>query len=207
VHRVWPGLACLAPESVQALIDLISRSWGAPEFAVLGNPSLSIDDERTRISARTMRASATPRAAANQYEYILRGLDVRSALPLVHAPTLVLHNSGNLFCANRTQSVSGRPHPRGKVRRVPGSDLTATSSSESSFVDEVAEFLTGARSTSAINRVLTTMKFTDIVESTSQLAASGTNIGCALSTPTTPSSETSSVGSREGGSRPSATGS
>lgn len=163
----------VAPETIQAFIEFVSQFWGTPEFAVIGNPSLSIDDEATRIVARTMRASATPSAAAKQYEYILRGIDVRSALPLVQAPTLVLHLSDNLVVPIELSRYLADHIRETTFVELPGGDLAATSSSENPFVDEVAEFLTGVRSTSDINRVLTTMMFTDIVESTSHLAASG----------------------------------
>ena len=41
-------------------------------------------------SRRWIRTSVTPRSAAAQCDYILRSVDVRRALPLIQAPTLVL---------------------------------------------------------------------------------------------------------------------
>ena len=163
----------IAPEAIQALVKLVSESWGTPKFAVLENPSLSIDDELARIGARTMRASATPRAAANQYEYILQNLDVRQALPLIQAPTLVLHTRGNRLVPVELGRYLADHIRDATFVEDPGSDLSATSTSENHYVDQVGEFLTGVRPTSPINRILTTMMFTDIVESTSQLVASG----------------------------------
>ena len=50
------------------------------------------DDDVLRTAARMVSlASSTPQAAATQYDYILRSIDVRRALPQIQAPTPVLH--------------------------------------------------------------------------------------------------------------------
>ena len=54
------------------------------------------DAEWIRFTSRVIRSSATPRTAAAQYNYILRN-DVRQALPLIQAPTLVLHVGENVL--------------------------------------------------------------------------------------------------------------
>jgi len=103
----------------------------------------------------------------------LKNLDVRAALPLIQAPTLVLHTRGNPFVPIELSRYLADHISEATFVEEPDPDLTATSTAENHFVDEVGEFLTGVRPTSPINRILTTMMFTDIVESTSQLAASG----------------------------------
>lgn len=162
----------VAPENVDALIDLVSTSWGTPEFAVLGNPTLSTDDERSRIVARVMRASATPRAAAAQYDYLLRTLDVRQALALVQAPTLVLHTRDNFVVPIELGRYLA-DHIRGATfLELPGTDVSQANS-EFHGIEEVAEFLTGQRLPVEIDRILTTMLFTDICDSTQRAAALG----------------------------------
>ena len=68
--------------------------WGSEEFVRLVNPSLDDDAELARYWGMTMRSSVTPRNAAAQYNSIVRN-DVRQALPLIQAPTLVLHVGQN----------------------------------------------------------------------------------------------------------------
>jgi pimeloyl-ACP methyl ester carboxylesterase len=79
-----------SPEAVDSLVALIAATWGKPELIIVTNPGMSDDEEFARFFAQTSRSSATPRTAAAQYSYILRR-DVRQALPLIQAPTLVLH--------------------------------------------------------------------------------------------------------------------
>ena len=64
----------------------------------LMSPSMANDAEfLTLCVAKMLRASATPRAAAPQFNYLLRNVDVRVTppSPLIQAPTLVLHASEN----------------------------------------------------------------------------------------------------------------
>ena len=78
-------------EAVDALVELIASAWGTRDLARLIAPSLADDPEHMRLVAKLERSSATPRGAAAQYDYMLRRFDVRHALPLIQAPTLVLH--------------------------------------------------------------------------------------------------------------------
>jgi pimeloyl-ACP methyl ester carboxylesterase len=82
-------------ESLDALVDTISRQWGTVELVQIAVPSRARDAAYVAAVARMLRAAGTPRTAAAQYRYILENLDVRSALALIQAPTLVLHNEQN----------------------------------------------------------------------------------------------------------------
>jgi class 3 adenylate cyclase len=158
----------VAPEAVDALVEFVAESWGTPEMAVLGNPSLSIDDERTGLIAKLLRASATPRAAAAQYDYILRHLDVRQALPLIQAPTLVFHSRDNILVPIELSRYLA-DHIAGAVFvELPGSDVGLASTD---FLAEVVDFLTGERPPVEIERVLTTVLFTDICNSTERASS------------------------------------
>jgi class 3 adenylate cyclase/pimeloyl-ACP methyl ester carboxylesterase len=159
-------------EEIDAFVELVSTFWGTPQMAVFGNPSLSIDDERSRISARTMRASATPRAAAAQYEYILRNLDVRQALASIQAPTLILHTTDNRVVPIELSQYLADHIDRATFIELPGTDLSGANS-DFQGIDAIAEFLTGQRIPAAIDRVLTTVLFTDIANSTAMAAAMG----------------------------------
>jgi len=79
-----------APEDVDAMVDLIAAAWGTDDFSRMCNPSMATDAAYVHFTSRALRASATPRTAAAQYDHIFRN-DVRQALPLIQAPTLVLH--------------------------------------------------------------------------------------------------------------------
>jgi class 3 adenylate cyclase len=157
---------------VRALVDAVRELWGTEALTHLVNPAMAEDSLFTRENARRLRAAATPRSAAAQYDYVLRR-DARAALPLIQAPTLVLHTSRNpivpithgRYIADR---ISGA-----RFVEVPGRGIAFDDGAASQVLAELSEFLTGHRRHIVIDRVLATVLFTDIVGSTERLVALG----------------------------------
>lgn len=162
----------MSPETRDAIVTFVGEYWGTTELVTAVYPSLAGDSEFLRWVAGCQRASATPRTAAAQYRYIL-DVDVRNALALIQAPTLVLHNEDN----GTTPVTQGRylaEHIAGAeliTYKTPGGlsedDVTDP------IVDAVARFVTGKRAEVEIDRVLATVLFIDIVGSTEMLATLG----------------------------------
>ena len=157
------------PSALEAVIDGIRHTWGTEDAVRIVHPNA--DAELVRWTVKLLRASATPRSAAAQYRYILTTMDVRDVLPLVQTPTLVLHSQDHLLIPVE--------HGRYLASHIAGAKLVELTRKESYFspdgysrvTDEIAEFLTGQRPEVEIDRILTTVLFTDIVSST-QLAVS-----------------------------------
>jgi class 3 adenylate cyclase len=126
-----------------------------------------------RFFTRFMRAVATPRWAAAQYRYIYENLDVRRALPLIQVPTLVLHHVGSPFGPIEHGRYLAEHIPGAKLVGLPGDDTILTTGDADVWVNEIAEFLTGHRPAVEIDRILTTVLFTDIVSSTEQAVSMG----------------------------------
>jgi class 3 adenylate cyclase len=159
----------LTPEEVDVLVSGLREGWGTPEFLALTNPSA--DFEFRRLTAQVLRASATPRSAAGQYEIMLRH-DVRPALGLLRVPTLVL-NATNQPLVPLEQGRFLAEHIDGAMLvELPTSDLSFTAANLV-IADEIAEFLTGEPPQTEVERILTTVLFTDIVDSTRRVASSG----------------------------------
>jgi len=161
----------VSPEALDAMVELLANGWGTLEFMRLVNPTSAGDAEFTNLSARMLRVSNTPRSAAAQYSYLLRR-DVRQALPMIQAPTMVSHVEENMllpieFGRYLAEHISGA-----KFIGLPGGDLSITESNIM-LLDHVAEFLTGQRSVIEVDRILTTVLFTDIVGSTEKAALLG----------------------------------
>lgn len=161
----------------QAMVDLVVETvgslWGTEQITAVVNPGHADDVEFARSLARTMRASATPRNAAAQYRYILENVDVRSVLRLIQAPTLVLHASHDALL-NLDHGRYLADHISGaKFVEVPGHGFLDDEGESAFVVGEIAEFLTGERPVVDVDRVLTTVLFTDIVASTQQLTSVG----------------------------------
>ena len=158
-----------SPETVDALVEMVGAGWGTPEFLALANPSA--DQEFLRLTAQVLRASATPRTAASQYNNVLRN-DVRQALPLIQVPTLVLHVKEQPFTPVDLGHYLAEHIDGATFVELPGGDLSFTPANQV-VADQVAEFLTGERPVVEVERILTTVLFTDIVGSTERAASIG----------------------------------
>jgi pimeloyl-ACP methyl ester carboxylesterase len=161
-----------SPEFIDAMVEGVNAAWGTVGAVRAVNPGMSGDAEFLQHLARQFRAAATPRTAATQFDYIWRSLDVRQALPLIQVPTLVLHVRESPI-APIGQGRYVADHIAGATFvALPGADFAVVGSGDA-VIDEIAEFLTGGRPPVEIERVLTTILFTDIVSSTAQAAALG----------------------------------
>jgi class 3 adenylate cyclase len=159
---------------VDFMLGFIESLWGTDEWVEQIFPSVAHNAAFVRKCARMFRAAATPRTAAAQFRYIFENLDVRDVLPLVRVPTLLLHNVPNrVYPIAQARYIADRINGA-RLVEVPGEgDINVMGESGMAIVDEVVEFLTGERPAIEIDRVLTTVVFTDIVGSTEQLAAMG----------------------------------
>jgi pimeloyl-ACP methyl ester carboxylesterase len=108
-------------EAVDALVDTLGSLWGTTDIARIIAPDKAADAQFVRDQARRFRAAATPRTAAAQIRYIMESLDVRSALPLIQMPTLVIHTSHNPIVPAGARPLPRRSHSGREVRRGAGS--------------------------------------------------------------------------------------
>jgi class 3 adenylate cyclase len=159
-------------ESVDALIELIRSSWGRPDLIAFTNPGIADNPQLVDMLARLTRSSATPRAAAAQYGYLLKTDVVRNLLPLIQVLTLVLHVSESPVLSIEHGHYLADHIGGAKFVQLPGGDLNPTANAPI-IVEEVGEFLTGSRPLAEIDRVLASVLFTDIVGSTERAAALG----------------------------------
>jgi class 3 adenylate cyclase len=163
--------AGVSPEAVDAVVKMIRAQWGTRSLMQIIIPSTASDAELD-LGARMSRGSATPRAAAAQFDYIMRRVDVRDVLPLIGVPTLVLHVAESPLVPIVHGRYLAECIKGAKFVALPGGDLGMTERNMV-VVDEIAEFLTGQRPPVEIERILTTVLFSDIVESTKQAVGLG----------------------------------
>lgn len=161
-------------ETLEYLLNVIGSLWGKPELTRFINPAIEGDPEFARIYARRLRAAATPHTAAAHFRYIMENVDVRSVLPLIQAPTLVLHTSQNPVIAPELGRYVAEHIPGARFVVVPGRGVSFNDGQARTVaLDETAQFLTGERPHLEIDRVLTTILFSDIVASTERAALIG----------------------------------
>jgi class 3 adenylate cyclase len=152
----------------------IQRHWGTEELAkrFLENvaPSHANDPEWVRWEARALRHGASP-AAALAFDEFEQAIDVRSVLATVQAPTLVLSRSEAAYArsADLAERIPGARHVH-----VPGDDWMPYAGDTDVLLGEVQQFVRSVDAEEAeFDRVLATVLFTDIVDSTQRAAALG----------------------------------
>jgi class 3 adenylate cyclase len=99
--------------------------------------------------------------------------DVRDLLPAIRVPTLVLHRSGDMAVPVEHGRYLGEHIPGAKYVEMPGIDHAPAIGDPERIIGEIEEFLTGSRSEMEIDRVLATVLFTDVVDSTKRAATLG----------------------------------
>jgi class 3 adenylate cyclase len=140
------------------------------EIAVelLGQPRAD-DAGFRRWFLKALRRSAPPGSLATLVRQDF-ATDVRHVLPLVQVPTLVLHSSGDPYVSAAHGRYLADHIPGARYREVPGTGHNLAAADVATVVDHIAEFVTGSPAPRRIDRVLATVLFSDIVDST-QLAA------------------------------------
>jgi class 3 adenylate cyclase len=161
-----------SPEQADTLISQVEESWGTAERLADGIPSKAGDERFRRWMARVQRSIASPRTV----HIFLRALfevDVRPLLPLIQAPTLVLHRRDFRLLPIEHGRYLAEHIPNARLIELPGSDGPLTWETPDLILGHIEEFLTGVRASAPANRVLATVLFTDIVASTERAAELG----------------------------------
>jgi class 3 adenylate cyclase len=157
-------------------MELIDRVWGTGEYSV-GRymPGLMADEAVRRNNARFERQSASP-SAVIAIRRMNREIDVRHILPAIQVPTLVMHRIGDTAIDVGLGRDIAAKTPGARYVELPGTNHNPVRETEivDRIIGEAEEFLTGSRSRDVeIDRVLATVMFTDIVDSTRRAAELG----------------------------------
>ncbi len=159
-----------APEQIYAGAVAI---WGTGEYHHAMNPDMPWNEEIRASWARWERHAASPGTVALMLP-LLAEMDVRAVLPTVRVPTLVLHHRDDPVIPPEWGKDVADRIPGAKYVELPGRGVSHFFEPDwrASF-QEIAEFLTGQRADVADDRVLATVLFTDIVDSTRLAAKMG----------------------------------
>jgi class 3 adenylate cyclase len=166
--------AGVTAEQYERVIARIEREWGTGRVLRALMPSVEVDETRQREFARMERLALAPAAvgAIFRQQY---ATDVRAILPVVSAPTLVLHVTENRFIPVAHGRYIAQHIPNTQLVELAGSDHMFINGGDAQRVmtDEVEEFVTGTRADTDHSRMLTTLVFTDLVASTDRVVAIG----------------------------------
>jgi pimeloyl-ACP methyl ester carboxylesterase len=154
------------------LLEAIEVGWGQGVAFEALVASQSDNQSMRSWWARYQRLAASPGAAVTLLRRAF-DTDARAVLPTIGVPTLILHRAGDPF--------TGIEHGRYLAARIPGAKYVELAGHDHLFfaedsdqlLAEIQEFLTGAREASEPDRVLATVLFADLVQSTEQAAKRG----------------------------------
>ncbi|TMC49440.1 MAG: adenylate/guanylate cyclase domain-containing protein [Chloroflexi bacterium] len=154
-----------APEQRQKFFELIEHSWGGVVDVAVMAPSAAADPRFAEWWGTYLRASTSP-ASALAFARMNTAIDVRAVLPAITSPTLILHRRGDLDMDVGGSRWMATQIPGARYVELAGDDHLPWVGDADAILDEVEEFLTGVRRGPGPDRVLATILFTDIVDST-----------------------------------------
>jgi len=159
----------LSPEDVVASMQAL---WGKGEYQHVMNPDMPWNEEIRAIWARQERLSASP-ATLNLLLPLVTEIDVRPVLPTIRVPTLVIQHRDNPYLPSARGRDVAEQIPAAKYVELPGRNMYHFVEPWRDSFQAIAEFLTGHQADMADDRVLATVLFTDIVDSTRRAADMG----------------------------------
>jgi class 3 adenylate cyclase len=156
----------------EKFFDAMVAAWGKGEFEHVLNPDMPWNEEIRATWARHERLAGSPGTVALMMP-VVSELDIRALLPTVRVPTLVVQYTNDSLIPPADGKYVADHIPGAKYVELPGRNLYHYVEPWRESFQHVAEFLTGEQPDVADDRVLATVLFTDIVESTRRAAELG----------------------------------
>jgi class 3 adenylate cyclase len=161
------------PEQLDSLIERWSAAWGSPDTMT----TFLIARERVGDRAwiewlnKYERQSTTPAGLVAQLEW-LRDIDIRDVLPSITCPTLVMHRAGDVLIPPDRGRYLADHITGARYVELPGTEHMPLMNNDRPLA-EFEAFVTGRARATPTDRVLATVLFTDIVQSTEQASELG----------------------------------
>jgi class 3 adenylate cyclase len=153
------------PETwVDSFADFAEKHWGTEEFVRAICPSIIHDPVQTAWWAKYMRATATPQSIAAQSR--IGKTNINFVLPSLRVPTLVMHRTERATATLESARALTERIPDAQFVEIPGTDVPPTTQYAGYILDVLEEFVTGISASRQPDRFLTTVLFSDIVDST-----------------------------------------
>jgi class 3 adenylate cyclase len=166
----------LPQDGEQRALQLM-KLWGTGALINKVAPSLASDPDAVAQFAKYERLSASP-GAIKQFALLNASIDVSSILSAVRVPTLVLHRRGDVQVPIAFGRDLASQIPGARLIEYAGNDHSPYFGGDSEeILGDIEEFMTGHRHSapSDVDRVLATVLFTDIVDSTLRAVEKGDN--------------------------------
>jgi len=181
---IWGGMARfvatedhpwgLSREESDRLIQDVQDNW--PSEWYLRGPGAGLgpdaDNALVQFFIRYGRAAASPSAAA-AYERMNSEIDIRPILGTIKVPTLVMNRTGDPVVACDGARDMARRISGAHFVEFPGNTHSIMAIAPEKVLAEIQAFVTGARPALVDDRMLATVLFVDVANSTQTLSALG----------------------------------
>ena len=175
-HLVLIGSFARAdPATGDAFFSRWAEGWGTPETIGVGAvaPIKLGDAEFLRWMNRYERQSLTPSALLSSWQWI-REMDLRPVLGSIQCPTLVIHHTKDRLVPVASGRHLAEQIPGARMVELDGNCHAPMWEDAETVLSLMQEFVTGRQPVAKpAERVLATVLFTDIVDSTASAAAVG----------------------------------
>ena len=160
-------------EAQRQFVEAIRTGWGSKPVGIEARvPSKARDEAFRQWWTRYLVRSASPSAVLALVRMNIL-IDVRAVLPAIRVPTLVMHRTGDLALDVGGSRYMAQQIPGARFVEYPGVDHLPWTSDPEPVLGDIEQFVTGVRHAPEADRVLATVMFADIVDSTQRAAAIG----------------------------------
>jgi class 3 adenylate cyclase len=160
-------------EVIDEFIEALTELWDdAGGLLNIWAPTASDDPVAQAAFGRYLRTGASPSAVV-ALTRMNAAVDIRPVLSVIAVPTLVIHRSEDMIVTVEAGRELAAKIQAAKYVELPGEDHLWFHGDADAILGEVEEFLTGTRAAEIVDRILATVMFTDIVDSTRKAAALG----------------------------------
>jgi class 3 adenylate cyclase/pimeloyl-ACP methyl ester carboxylesterase len=156
----------------QEFLAALATSWGTAKFQHVTNPDMPWNEEIRAAWARHDRLAVSPGTFALVLPLVIE-VDIRAVLPTIRVPTLVLNHTDDLLSPPEWGKHVADHIPGAKYVELPGRNMYHFVEPWRPSFQQIAQFITGHQAEVADDRVLATVLFTDIVDSTRRAAEMG----------------------------------
>lgn len=158
-------------ESLERFLAFLHSVWGQERWVEWFLPSIAANEPLRRWVARWSRAQASPGTAVANVRQIVE-MDGRAGLAAIAVPVLVMSRRAYRMIPPAHGRYLADHIPGARFVELPGADGLPIFETPDTVLDRVEEFLTGSRQGEP-ERVLATVLFTDIADSTRHAAELG----------------------------------
>lgn len=164
----------MTPEQVEERLADRVKNWGNGDILKRVLPSQAQDPSAVAMMARMERLCSTPGGIKTILQLNAQ-IDVTSVLPTIQVPTLVLHRVPDVVVPVELGRQMAAQIPGARYIEYPQGDHGFWVGDTETLIGDIEEFVTGQRDAGEadLERILATVMFTDIVDSTRRAAELG----------------------------------